>query len=57
MYELRIPFSFLARDVVSTLTDISKQVPPRIIAPVEGLRRAMGIGDDQGVPDVPVVEI
>ncbi|CAG0913547.1 unnamed protein product [Notodromas monacha] len=33
----------LARNVVTSLTDISKQVPPACVAPVTGLRKAMGI--------------
>lgn len=45
----------LAEKITESLTDIAKKLPPSVIAPVEGLRRAMGISP-MGGPEPMEVE-
>ncbi|XP_014482585.1 PREDICTED: bromodomain-containing protein 7 isoform X2 [Dinoponera quadriceps] len=46
----------LAEKITDNLTDIAKKLPPSAIAPVDGLRRAMGIAPLGGGPEPMEVE-
>lgn len=48
--------AILAEKITDNLTDIAKKLPPSAIAPVDGLRRAMGIAPLGGGPEPMEVE-